>query len=240
MPHDSGRAHSGAPAVTTSGLPTILRAFAVLWTIGAPVPALAQQHDEPPARNAVAVYIGVGRHSPVGTHLGVTPDRNHVLLTVHYERRLIAASRLALFYTPELVPALWLSNNPTYQVIGGVPGQQIVAVTGRSSVYGFGAAPVGFEAHARVVRRVELFGGSTAGTIWFTRAVPDPFARAFNFTFDVRAGVLWQFRGANALRVGYMFHHLSNANTAPSNAGVDGAIGVLGLQHAFGTGRPSS
>ena len=85
-----------------------------------------------------------------------------------------------------------------------------------------------------------MFGGSTLGTIWFTRPVPEPSARAFNFTFDVRAGVLWQLRGANALRVGYMFHHLSNGYTAPSNPGVDGAIGVLGLQDAFGTRRPSS
>jgi hypothetical protein len=241
MPHDSRRAHPGAPTLTTGTLPTILlRAVAVLLTVGAAAPASGQPHDEPPARNAVAVSVGVGRHSPVGTHLGVTPDRNHVLLAVQYERRLIAVPHLAVLYTPELVPALWLSNNPTYVVMGSAGTPQIVAVTGRSSVYGFGAAPIGFEAHARVARRVELYGGSAVGTIWFARAVPDPFARAFNFTFDLRAGMLWQLRGANALRVGYMFHHLSNANTAPSNPGVDGAIGVLGLQHAFGTGRPGS
>jgi len=227
------------PASRTSALPTMRRAVAVLLTIGAAVPAAGQQHDEPPARNAVGVSVGVGRHSPVGTHLGVTPDRSHVLLAVHYERRLIAASRLALLYTPELVPALWLSNTPTYVVIGSAGAQQIVAVTGRSSVYGFGVAPVGFETHARVARRLELYGGSTAGTIWFTRAVPEPSASAFNFMFDMRAGVLWQLHGANALRVGYMFHHLSNGYTAPSNPGVDGAIGVVGLQHAFGTVRPS-
>jgi len=240
MPHDRRREHPRAPALTTSTRPTILRTVAVLLAIGGAVPASGQQHDDCPPRNAVAVSVGVGRHSPVGTHLGVTPDRNHVLLAVQYERRLIAASHLALLYTPELVPALWLSNNPTYDVIRDAAAQEIVVVTGRSSVYGFGAAPIGFEAHARVARRVELYGGSTAGTIWFTRAVPEPSARAFNFMFDLRAGLLWQVRGANALRVGYMFHHLSNGYTAPSNPGVDGAIGVLGLQHAFGTGRPSS
>ena len=84
MPHDSRRAHPGAPTLTTGTLPTILlRAVAVLLTVGAAAPASGQPHDEPPARNAVAVSVGVGRHSPVGTHLGVIPDRDHVVIGIH-------------------------------------------------------------------------------------------------------------------------------------------------------------
>jgi hypothetical protein len=36
------------------------------------------------------------------------------------------------------------------------------------------------------------------------------------------------------LRVGYKFHHLSNAKTAPSNPGVDAKVFLVGLERAIG------
>ena len=73
--------------------------------------------------------------------------------------------------------------------------------------------------------------------VWFTREVPAAYSRAFNYTFEVGGGVLWRLRARNSLRIGYKFHHLSNAYTAPNNPGIDGAVLLLGFQRAFGKQR---
>jgi hypothetical protein len=42
----------------------------------------------------------------VGTHLGVTPDRNHVLIGVHITVDIARSRRWTLGYAPEVVPLL--------------------------------------------------------------------------------------------------------------------------------------
>jgi len=65
--------------------------------------------------------------------------------------------------------------------------------------------------------------------------VPTARSRAFNYTFEVGGGVLWQYRARETLRVGYKFHHLSNLYTAPDNPGIDGAVFLLGFDRVIGS-----
>ena len=72
------------------------------------------------------------------------------------------------------------------------------------------------------------------GSLWFARNIPVADARSFNFTFDFGGGVRLRMNHRSWLRVGYKFHHLSNANTGPSNPGVDAKVLLVGLETAIG------
>jgi len=60
----------------------LLLALTLSWagSVGAQ-PADVPQQLQP--RYELVPYVGVARHSLVGTHLGVTPDRSHRLVGVH-------------------------------------------------------------------------------------------------------------------------------------------------------------
>lgn len=170
-------------------------------------------------------YLGIAQHSPVGTHWGVTPDRSHLVLGIHAAATVARLQRLELAYAPEFVPLLRISNNPDYRLVR----PDLIEITGRSPVYGAGFSPVGVEARLRVTRALTVFGAGAAGWLWFTRAVPEPEARAFNYTFEFGGGARVQLGDALRVRVGYKFHHLSNLYTGVVNPGVDGNIFYTGL-----------
>jgi hypothetical protein len=101
-------------------------------------------------------------------------------------------------------------------------------------VAGFAISPLGVEGQVRMTSRWYAYGAGAAGGVWFTRDVPTAYSRSFNYTFEMGGGVRWQYRPRRALRIGYKFHHLSNAYTAPSNRGIDGAVFLFGFEQAFG------
>jgi hypothetical protein len=194
--------------------------------------------DSPPARFEAGPYVGVARHSLVGTHLGVTPDRDHLFVGVHAVLNVVRKHRWTLGYAPEVVPLLLVSNNPKYQRFPDGSGGQIVIEDGRGPVAGFGISPLGVEAQARLGRRWRGYGAGDAGVVWFTREVPVAYARALNYTLEFGGGVLWQYCPRQSLRVGYKFHHVSNAFTATQNPGIDAAVFLVGMERAFGRRAP--
>jgi hypothetical protein len=56
-----------------------------------------------------------------------------------------------------------------------------------------------------------------------------PGSSNFNFTFDFGAGAQYFYLPKRAFTAGYMFHHLSNAETALHNPGIDNNIIFGGL-----------
>ena len=209
----------------------------VIVLLLAPAVAWAQ---EPPTAAAdptweIEPYVGVARNSPAGTHLGATPDRNHLFLGVHVTGTLLRWHRLAIAYAPEVIPLLALSDNPTYHSVSQM-SFDIRVQDGQKAVAGIGISPVGFEARVRLASRVRLYAATAAGIVMFTRATPVPDARSLNFTFEVGGGGDYQLCRGWWLRVGYKFHHLSNANSAPQNPGVDANAVTIGLGHAVGKG----
>jgi hypothetical protein len=199
----------------------------------------AQSTDRNPdtrlPRCSVTPYVGGARHSLAGTHLGVTPGRDHLFVGVHATVNVARTDRWALGYAPELVPLLLISDNPEYRESAQGAGLPWLEETGRGPVAGFAVSPIGLEGQLRISSRWRAYGAGAAGVVWFTRDVPTAYSRAFNYTFEVGGGLIWQTSAKTALRVGYKFHHLSNANTAPNNPGVDGAVFLLGYERAIGS-----
>jgi hypothetical protein len=179
-------------------------------------------------------YAGMSRHSPAGRILGVTPDRDHLFVGFGLTANLIRRKRWAFGFAPEVVPLLLVSKNPRYRAVPTVNGGRFIIEDGRGPVAGFAMSPIGLQAQVRVASRLRTYVSSAAGVVWFTRPVPVAESRAFNYTFEFGAGVLWQYRPRDSLRVGYKFHHLSNAYSAPKNPGLDAAVFLVGYERVVG------
>lgn len=205
----------------------------------APDPALRVKGWE------IGPYLGVGRHSLVDTSLdlGLTPDRDHVFIGLHFTRELASPHNVVIAYAPEVVPLLIITNTPKYvtgqyhysAVCGpGCGATAYVISVIREPVAGFAVSPIGLESRFPVRERWNLYATGAAGSVWFTRPVPDMLGRRFNFTFEIGTGVRWSYSSRTSLRLGFKFHHLSNAGTAQRNPGIDGAIFMVGFDRAVG------
>lgn len=192
----------------------------------------ADTADGPPKQPwTLSPYVGVSRHSPVGRFWGLTPDRSHLLVGLRATFPLLRGRRWTFAYAPEAIPLIVVTNNPTYRTVPRGPGRAPDLVPdGRAPVAGAGIAPIGLELRWSSASRFGAFAGGTMGGLWFTRRIPVADARAFNFTFDFGGGIRWRMRDDLWLRVGYKFHHLSNAKTAPENPGVDAKVFYLGIE----------
>src|SRR6266850_2716076 len=107
-------------------------------------------------------YVGVARHSLVGTHLGVTPDRNHLFLGLHATFPFVRSRRWTLSYAPEAVPLLLISNNPKYRDLQAAGGH-ITVEDGRGPVAGFAISPMGLESQIRLTSRWRGYAAGAAG-----------------------------------------------------------------------------
>ena len=212
----------------------LIAALATLPTV-----AGAQEVDpptvRPPRRWTVTPYVGISRHSPVGHRWGLTPGRHHVLVGVHGTFPIVRGHRWTLAYAPEAIPLILVSDNPNYRSVRNASTGELETVEdGRSNVAGMGLAPIALELRADASRRVGLYAAGAMGGLWFARNIPVANARSFNFTFDFGGGVRLRMNDRTWLRVGYKFHHLSNAMTAPSTPGVDAKMFLVGLETSLG------
>jgi hypothetical protein len=201
-----------------------------------PVTLAAQSTDANQAsmpRVEIGPYIGVARHSPVGRYLGVIPDRNHLFIGVQLTANIVRTRRWAFAYAPDLVPLLVVSDNPKYRRITRPGGRHFLVTDGRGPVAGVALSPIGFQTQLRAGSRWRPYVAGAAGIVWFTRAVPVAGSRAFNYTFEMGAGARWQYRPREALRLGYKFHHLSNAYTALRNPGLDATVFLVGYERTI-------
>jgi hypothetical protein len=204
-------------------MPLIALVFLVLTPV-----ALAQSAYPRPE---VGAWLGLSLHSPVGEHLGITPDREFMVLGLRYSRRLISLGPVSLHFQPEIIPAAVITNNPEYEseeVGSGDETFVLRTITGYGPVYGAGIAPVALELRVRMHRRFDLVGGGSIGGLVFTRNVPVPDARALNVTFDAGGGIRLALDERRRVIAGYRFHHLSNGWTARQNPGLDAQLFYAG------------
>src|SRR5262245_54625375 len=95
----------------------IWRASAVLflaltWCVGTVAAQSPGGVTAEPPRIAVGFYVGAARNSPVGTHYGATPDRDHLFLGLHSTLNVWRTHRWSVGYAPEVVPLLIISKTP--------------------------------------------------------------------------------------------------------------------------------
>jgi hypothetical protein len=232
----------------TDDLSAVLSALGRGWLIGgmllicsAVAPASADQAPQVSGRPwTLGVYLGGSRHSPVGRYWGVTPDRDHVQVGLHATIPIIRRPRWSFNFAPEVTPLMIVTNNPTYRRALAPDGSPTVVEGASKPVAAVGFAPIGLEGQQRITRRLALYQAGALGALWFTRQAPVLDSRAFNFTFEFGAGLLWTMTPETALRLGYKFHHFSNAKTAPQNPGVDAEMFFIGVDRTFASARRRS
>ena len=153
------------------------------------------------------------------TLIGKTPDVKFGNIGLRYGRVLKTSKTVAFEWTIDVVPVSVLSN-PRPEVTSAGPGFTITSLV-RHSVYGFGAAPIGWKFNFRRNRRVQPFAQATGGFLYFNRQAPVDDSSRFNFTFDFSGGVQIVNSNRRAFTIGYKYQHISNGYRANFNPGVD-------------------
>jgi hypothetical protein len=210
----------------------IVLAFAVLADS-----APAQSPTPPSQRRSLGAWAGASFYAPGGHFLGGETNRDLYLAGVRAEWLLESGRSFALAATMDAIPLAVVTRNPYYtdRIVGFAISRRGERVglreqTGRGPVYGFGANPLGLELFGPRLRTVRPYLAAAAGFLFFTRNTPEPEARRLNATFEVGAGLRVARGEHHALLLGWKFHHLSNAWTAPYNPGLDGNVVYVGFQ----------
>jgi hypothetical protein len=145
----------------------------------------------------------------------------------------VVGGRVALAYAPALIPVAITTHDPNYQYVpppactssicpvdlGG--GTSIVTY---HTVYGAGITPLSLDLELLRRSPVSIIIGADGGMLWFTRAVPQNDAAKFNFTAEGRAALQFRTSRHSAVRLGYAYHHTSNAHSAAANPGLNSSM----------------
>ena len=181
-------------------------------------------------KNEFGVWAG---YSPDSPHLiGVTSERQLGLLAVHYGRTLWENHSVSIQYTLDILPLELVLQPKITNVIFTTPPPHTTFVEGkREYVYSGGVNPLGLKMNFRRSHRLQPFIASTAGFIASVKRVPvdAPGGTQFNFQFDFQAGLQrYNSSHTRAWTLGYKLLHISNANRADLNPGMDGHVIFLG------------
>jgi len=99
----------------------------------------------------------------------------------------------------------------------------------RAYAYGVGGSPVGAQVNFVHYRRIEPFLTSGGGFLYFNHRMFGT-TQQFNFTAQLGGGVqLFTSSRRTAIDLGYKYHHISNANLANQNPGLDSHMLLVGL-----------
>jgi hypothetical protein len=194
-----------------------LRAWAVVFGMAAGLAAqtndgarLARGNQE------VGVWAGYSPDSMVG--IGKVLDRKFFELDGQYALTMLASRRVAWKWVSEVVPVALL-NEPTEYYFN--PKHQLTNSRAGATTYGSGVTPLGMQVNFWNGHRVQPFFDAHGGMLYFTRQEPVPGSSQFNFTFNFGTGVQVFAWKRSSLLLGYKYHHISNASTAPQNPWVD-------------------
>ena len=221
--------------------------FRAAWVAGVALLVSATtihaQDGQPAGRTppTFAVWTAFAGNEPLNTRIGDTNDRDLFLIGLRARWLLSESGRVEVAYTADLLPAVVSTGMPSY-TFANVPGPMcppnqtcplpIITEMTRNTVYGFGVAPVGGEVRFRATRPLAFVLRGSAGGVYFTRPIPDPEERRFNFIFDIGAGAELRFSRRVAMTAGYRLNHISNAGRGPVNPGMNSQMLELGLSFA--------
>lgn len=99
----------------------------------------------------------------------------------------------------------------------------------RAYAYGAGGSPIGAQVNFVHFRRFEPFLTSGGGFLYFNHRMFGT-TQQFNFTAQLGGGVqIFTPSHRSALDIGYKYHHISNANLANQNPGMDSHMLFIGV-----------
>lgn len=141
--------------------------------------------------------------------------RNYQLET-RYER--------LLYYRPPFA-VRWVFDTVPVALVGDPRTRD----SHRAYAYGVGGSPIGAQVNFVHYRHVEPFLTSGGGFLYFNHRMFGT-TQQFNFTAQLGGGVqLFTSSRRTAIDLGYKYHHISNANLANQNPGLDSHMLFVGL-----------
>ena len=141
--------------------------------------------------------------------------RNYQLES-RYERLLYSGQPFAVRWVFDTVPV-------------ALVGDRYTSTGRRAYSYGFGASPIGAQVNFVHYRHIEPFLTSGGGFLYFNHRMFGT-TQQFNFTAQLGGGLqLFTPSRRTALDLGYKYHHISNANLADQNPGLDSHMLFVGL-----------
>lgn len=170
----------------------------------------------------LAIWGGHSFHN--GHVFGFDQDSSLTLAGASYARPFFHFRSFALKYRADIIPYARLNEPARFTASGHA------ATSLRRSITGGGVAPVGIQLEVPRFWRLQPVFHSTGGFLYFKDRVLSPRASQFNFTIDLGSDLRFITSRHSALTVGYMYHHLSNANIANSNPGVDSQMVIFGVE----------
>jgi hypothetical protein len=195
----------------------ILQVLAVVLGMAAGMAAQANEGATfKPRSQELGFWAGYSPTSTVG--IGKTTDRKFFEANVQYTVTMLARRKFALKWVVEVVPVALLSDPGEFYF---PPHQNVQLFRAGATTYGGGVTPLGMQINFRNGRRLQPFFDAHGGALYFTRQEPVPNSSQFNFTFNFGTGVQVFTGRRSSLLVGYKYHHISNANTATQNPGID-------------------
>ena len=141
--------------------------------------------------------------------------RNYQLET-RYERLIYWSAPIAVRWVVDAVPM-------------ALVGDRYTSTGRRAYSYGIGGSPIGAQVNFVHYRHVEPFLTSGGGFLYFNHRMFGT-TQQFNFTAQLGGGVqLFTSTRRTAIDLGYKYHHISNANLANQNPGLDSHMLFVGL-----------
>lgn len=170
---------------------------------------------EPPPRASSALAKGTNEF---GLWAGGSPgsvgnlkDRELLLVALRYGRVLAAWEPVTLEYTLDIFPAAVIFEPKNVR-------------RGSSTIYGAGVSPFGLKLNFFPQSWIQPFIAGSVGFLYFQHDVPVPDSSRLNFTPEFGVGLQFFLTPANALTLGYKFHHISNAGISSRNPGLNSQV----------------
>ena len=187
-------------------------------------------------RGAYAIWTTSAKGQPLATRFGARHDRALFFIGVqkYWPIRSNPTGGTTLEYSVDLLPLVVSTAMPTYYDQFGPCGESLTCLQRATAselhtAYGFGAMPIGFIARVPVTHRLDLQFRLSGGALYFSRVIPDPAGRRFNFVADGGAGVGYRIASDLALTAGLRLNHISNGNTGHVNPGMNSVMTEIGL-----------
>ncbi|HEY0565011.1 MAG TPA: acyloxyacyl hydrolase, partial [Terriglobales bacterium] len=155
-----------------------------------------------------------------GHVFGFSKDVYQATWDVRYSRLLTMHPHWALRYAPEVEVLTMISE----RVFGATD-----RFHQRRRTYGSGISPVGFQMSAKPHSKWQPFASTNGGFDYFADRILSPQASQMMFSIDLGGGVQYFRTSHSAITLGYRYHHISNANIAKRNPGVDSNIFLVGI-----------
>lgn len=174
-------------------------------------PASAQER---PKNNEFAVWFA---DQFASAHAFSEETNGHIsLVETRYTRMILARRLIAVRYVADVVP--WAMVGDPH----GPDGSLVYA-------HGVGGSPVGLQLNFLHDRHVQPFITSGGGFLYFNRRMFGT-KQQFNFTAQFGGGVqLLNPSRRASLYLGYMYHHISNANMDRTNPGLGSHMLFVGV-----------